>query len=140
MLTRASYCRRSKMHTEMYWNQELSENFFFSSKKCWVKAVKMKIPINKLIKIIRSTPQWSITMTVTVCLYFLFTMLVLTISFPLKSHKIKSEATENERENFIGLLNDDDGLGLNEQKILQRARDLPTVNNRTDVLRDAFKK
>lgn len=102
----------------------------------------MKIPINKLIKLIRSTPQWSTTMTVTVCLYFLFIMVVLTISFPLKSHKTKSDAMENERENIIGLLNDDDanGLGVNEQKILQRARDLPTQNNRTDILRDAFKR
>lgn len=87
-------------------------------------------------------PQWSTTMTVTICLYVLFIMVVLSISFPLKSHKSKSEIGGNERENGIALYNDDDanGLGANEQKMLQRAHDLPTVNNRTDILRDAFGK
>lgn len=86
-------------------------------------------------------PQWSTTMTVT-CLYILFIMIVLSISFPLKSHKSKSATGENERENGIGFYNDDDaiGLGANEQKLLQRAHDLSTVNNRTDILREAFGK
>lgn len=54
---------------------------------------------------------------------------------------------DNNRENSIGamLSNDDDDddtddLGENEQKILQRAHDLPTAINRSDVLRDAFQR
>lgn len=87
-------------------------------------------------------PQWSTPMTVTICLYILFIMVVLSISFPLKSHKTRSEIGSNERENGIALYNDDDtdGLGANEQKMLQRAHDLPTANNRTDILREAFRK
>lgn len=101
----------------------------------------MKIPINKLTKLLKSRPQWSTTMTVTVCLYVLFIMVVLSISFPLKSHKAKVDAIVNERENGIADLDDDaDGLGQNEQKLLQRAHDLTIVYNRTDILRDAFQK
>lgn len=85
--------------------------------------------------------QWSVTMTVSICLYVLFIMVVLTISFPLKSHKIKVQLIQNERANGIGDSNDDaDGLGQNEQKLLQRARDIPNATNRSDILRDAFKK
>lgn len=103
----------------------------------------MKIPINKLTKLLKSMPKWSTTMTVTVCLYVLFIMVVLSISFPLKSHKAKAmvDTMGNERANGIVDLDDDaNGLGQNEQKLLQRARDLTTANNRSDILRDAFHK
>lgn len=102
----------------------------------------MKIPINKLTKLLKSMPQWSTTMTVTVCLYVLFIMVVLSISFPLKSHnKAKVHPIENEHGNGIADLDDDaNGLGQNEQKLLQRARDLTTANNRSEILRDAFQK
>ncbi|XP_031634762.1 45 kDa calcium-binding protein [Contarinia nasturtii] len=103
----------------------------------------MKIPINRLTKLLKSMPKWSTTMTVTVCLYVLFIMVVLSISFPLKSsssHKI-GRIEHNDRVNDIAYLDDDaNGLGQNEQKLLQRARDLPTAINRSDILRDAFKK
>lgn len=87
-------------------------------------------------------PQWSTTMTMTVCLYVLFIMVVLSISFPLKSHKRKVDTIESdERANRIADFDDDaNGLGQNEQKLLQRARDIITANNRTDILRDAFHK
>lgn len=85
--------------------------------------------------------QWSVTMTVSICLYVLFIMVVLTISFPLKSYKTKVQLIQNERANGIAELNDDaDGLGRNEQKLLQRARDTPNATNRSDILRGAFKK
>lgn len=101
----------------------------------------MKIPINKLTKLLKSTAQWSTTMTVTVCLYVLFIMVVLSISFPLKSHKAKVDAIVNELENGIDDLDDDaNGLGQNEQKLLQRAQDLTIAINRTEILRDAFQK
>lgn len=102
----------------------------------------MKIPINKLTKLLKSISQWSTTMTVTVCLYILFIMVVLSISFPLKSSSQKISRMECiERVNGIAYLDDDaNGLGQNEQKLLQRARDLPTAINRSDILRDAFKK
>lgn len=101
--------------------------------------------VNKLTKLFKPLSQWSIPMTVTFCLYVLFIMVVLSISFPLKSHKIKTISIENERENSINAMNngddDDDGangLGENEQKFLQRAQDFPIAANRTDILRDAF--
>lgn len=107
----------------------------------------MKNPMNKLTKLLKPMTQWSTTMTVTFCLYLLFIMVVLSISFPLKSHKSKMMSIDNNRENSIGamLSNDDDDddtddLGENEQKILQRAHDLPTAINRSDVLRDAFQR
>lgn len=113
----------------------------------------MKIPINKLTKLLKSMSQWSTAMTVTVCLYVLFIMFVLSISFPLKSHKItENKRIGNDRANGIAYLKDDvdddgdvdgvDGnsLGQNEQTLLQRANDLPAAINRTDILRDAFKK
>lgn len=80
-------------------------------------------------------------MKLTVCLYVLFIMVVLSISFPLKSPKNKITANQN-GANGIGLANDidDSDLSENEQKLLQRARDLPIINNRSYILRDAFKK
>lgn len=113
---------------------------------------KMKIPINKLTKLLKPMTQWSTPMTITFCLYLLFVMVVLSISFPLKSQKSKLLSIDNNRENSIGFRmngdddDDDDGdddaneLGENEHKILQRAHDLPTANNRTDILRDAFQR
>lgn len=103
----------------------------------------MKIPINKLTKLLKPMTQWSIPMIVTFCLYILFIMVVLSISFPLKSHRIKLAAMENNHENQNTLMINDDetnDLGENEQKILQRAHDLPAINNRTDILRDAFQR
>lgn len=46
--------------------------------------------------------------------------------------------------NGIQMPNDMDDSDFNENenelKLLQRARDLPIFNNRSDILRDAFKK
>lgn len=80
-------------------------------------------------------------MTVTVCLYILFIMVVLSISFPLKSRKAKI-SNGNTHENSIGLVNDEDAnkLGDSEQKLIQRAHNLPAISNRSDVLRDAFQR
>lgn len=122
-------------------------NLFEKSRKNGAVRNKMKNPMNKLTKLLKPMTQWSTTMTVTFCLYLLFIMVVLSISFPLKSHKSKMMSIDNNRENSIGamLSNDDDDddtddLGENEQKILQRAHDLPTAINRSDVLRDAFQR
>lgn len=43
-------------------------------------------------------------------------------------------------ENALNDANDTDELGDNEEKLLQRAKDLPTVSNRSEILRDAFYK
>lgn len=109
--------------------------------------------------------QWS-PMIVTFCLYILFIMVVLSISFPLKSHgKRKSDRLESEHENEIGFMSndgvdvdavsgggrgvsgysddndvDDNQLGDDEQRYLQRARNLPNFSNRSVVLRDAFQR
>lgn len=109
--------------------------------------------------------QWS-PMIVTFCLYILFIMVVLSISFPLKSNgKRKSDRLESEHENEIGFMSndgvdvdavsgggrgvsgysddndvDDNQLGDDEQRYLQRARNLPSFSNRSVVLRDAFQR
>lgn len=115
--------------------------------------------------------QWS-PMIITICLYILFITMVLSISFPLKSHsKVKFDRIESERKNSIGFMssdNDDDGkdngvdgdgggdggeednnnviiddanrLGENEQRYIQRAQNLPSYGNRSDILRDAFQR
>ena len=108
---------------------------------------------------------WS-PMIITFCLYILFIMVVLSISFPLKSHsKSKFDRFESEHKNGIGFMSDesddgndvdddgdgndrvgndddDDGnrLGENEHRYLQRAHNLPSFNNRSDILRDAFQR
>lgn len=113
--------------------------------------------------------QWS-PMILTICLYILFIMVVLSISIPLKSHsKRKSDRLGSEHENRIGFMSndgvdvddvgdggggsdrggsedsddndvDDNRLGDDEQRYLQRARDLPSFSNRSVVLRDAFQR
>lgn len=112
--------------------------------------------------------QWS-PMILTICLYILFIMVVLSISFPLKSHsKSKFNRFESEHKNSIGFMNnesddgndvdDDDGGGRegsdddddvddeanrrseNEHRYLQRALNLPSFSNRSDILRDAFQR
>lgn len=123
--------------------------------------------INKFIKRFKLSAQWS-PMIITACLYILFIMVVLSISFPLKSHrKSKFNLFESERKNSIGFMsnhrdndvndngNDDDDrgdgkgsdddndanrLGDNEHRLLQRAHNLPRFSNRTNVLRDAFQR
>lgn len=99
----------------------------------------MKYSTYKWTKLLKSMPPWSATMKVTLCLYALFIMFVLSISFPLKSHKNKMNANP---ANGIQIANDidDSDFNENELKLLQRARDLPIFNNRSDILRDAFKK
>lgn len=98
------------------------------------KVHRMKL--NRLSKWVKL--QWSTSLIVTFCLYGLFILVVLSISFPLKS-KSKIVSPESDRVNGIGLFGDD-SLGANEQKLLQRANDLPAINNRTDVLRVAFRR
>lgn len=125
--------------------------------------------INKFIKRLKPMTQLS-PIVLTICLYVLFIMVVLSISFPLKSHnKRKFDRLESEREHKIGYMSnesdDDDGndvgdndvgggeggedsdddnvadgnrLGENEHRYLQRARNLPSFSNRSDILRDAF--
>lgn len=107
--------------------------------------------------------QWS-PMIITICLYILFIMVVLSISFPLKSHsKTKFNRIESERTNSIGFMSnesddgdDEDGgggegsdddddddanrLSANEQRYLQRANNLPNFSNRSVILRDAFQR
>lgn len=103
----------------------------------------MHIPINKLTKMLRTFPQWSTAMTITFCLYLLFVMVFLSISFPLKSHKthLMSIKRNHVNENTVmDIVNDNDELGDSEQKLVQRAKDLPTMSNRSEILRDAFNK
>lgn len=122
--------------------------------------------INKFIKRFKSMAQWS-PMIITICLYILFIMVVLSISFPLKSHSktSKFDRIESERKNSIGFMNNesvdgdsdvdgggDDGsidndnnddtnrLGENEHRYLQRAHNLPSFTNRSIILRDAFQR
>lgn len=123
--------------------------------------------VNKFfIKRIKPRAQWS-PLIVTVCLYILFIMVVLCISIPLKSHsKRKSDRLESEHDNQIGFMSndgvdvddvsgvggrgtsednddndvDDNRLGDDEQRYLQRARNLPSFSNRSVVLRDAFQR
>lgn len=105
--------------------------------------VKMQIPINKLTKMFRTFPQWSTAMTVTFCLYLLFIMVVLSISFPLKSHKTHLMLIKRNHVNentVMDIVNDNNELGNSEEKLVQRAKELPTVSNRTEILRDAFNK
>lgn len=107
--------------------------------------------------------QWS-PLIITICLYVLFVMVVFCISFPLKSHsKRKFDRFEIEHVNEIGLSNEsDDGNGIddsvsggvgdgedsdenddanrNERRYLERARNLPSFSNRSDILRDAFQR
>lgn len=103
----------------------------------------MQIPINKLAKMLRTFPQWSTAMTITFCLYLLFIMVVLSISFPLKSHKTHLMSIERNHVNentVMDIVNDNDALGDSEEKLMQRAKNLPTVSNRSEILRDAFNK
>lgn len=103
----------------------------------------MQIPINKLTKCLRTFSQWSTAMTITFCLYLIFICVVLSISFPLKSHKAHSLSMDNNHiVNDIQSngLNDNNEIGDSEEKLLQRAKDLPTVSNRSEILRDAFNK
>lgn len=101
----------------------------------------MKIPINKLTKLLKPMTQWSTPMTVTFCLYILFILVVFSISFPLKSHKIsKLAAMGMNRENILMNDNEANRFGEIEQKFLLRAHDLPATNNRSDILRDAFQR
>lgn len=120
--------------------------------------------INKVIKRFKPMAQWS-PMIITVCLYILFIMVVLSISFPLKSNgNVKHDRIESERKNrfeFMSHQNDDDRiddrneesindntinndddnrLGENERRFIQRAHYLPSFSNRSDVLRDAFQR
>lgn len=103
----------------------------------------MQVPIQKLTKLLRTLPKWSAAMTITLCLYLLFITVVLSISFPLKSHKTHLMSIESNHVNENNLVNgvDDDGdngLGDTEEKLLQRAKELPAVSNRSEILRDAF--
>lgn len=103
----------------------------------------MQIPINKLAKMLRTFPQWSTAMTITFCLYLLFIMVVLSISFPLKSHKMHLMSIERNHVNentVMDIVNDNDALGDSEEKLMQRAKNLPNVSNRSEILRDAFNK
>lgn len=104
----------------------------------------MQIPINKLTKMLRTFPQWSTAMTITLCLYLLFIMVVLNISFPLKSHRMHLMSIErnhvNENTEIMDTVNNNDELGDIEAKLLQRAKDLPIVSNCSEILRDAFNK
>lgn len=125
--------------------------------------------INKFMKRMKPMAQWS-PMIITICLYMLFIMVVLSISIPLKSHsKRKFDRFESERENKAGSMSNesDDGndlvdvdsvgggggggednddnddanrLGEPEHRYLQRARDLPSFSNRSVILRDAFQR
>lgn len=94
----------------------------------------MKIPINKIIKLIKSTPQWSTATAFTLILYLLFISLVLTISFPLKSSKVTSLVQRG--NNFRNDLNE---LGDDEQKLLDKANGIEEVKNKSEILRSSFK-
>lgn len=102
----------------------------------------MQIPINKLTKLLRTFPQWSTAVTITFCLYLLFIMVVLSISFPLKSHKTHWMSVKRNyvNENTVMDIGDDnDELGNGQvMQLMQRAEHLPTVSNRSEILRDAF--
>lgn len=103
----------------------------------------MQIPIHKLTKMLRTILQWSTAMTITFCLYLLFITVVLSISFPLKSHKthLMSIKRDHVNENTVmDIVNDNDALGDSEEKLVQQAKDLQTVSNRSEILRDAFHK
>lgn len=85
-------------------------------------------------------PQWSTAMTITFCLYLVFILVVLTISFPLKSHGKSDIGGSIERSQSNSIFNVDNDIGDDEQKLLQRANDLPIFSNRSEVLRVAFNK
>lgn len=79
-------------------------------------------------------------MTITFCLYLVFILVVLTISFPLKSHGKGDIGGSIERSQSNSILNVNEDIGDDEEKLLQRANDLPVFSNRTKVLREAFDK
>lgn len=79
-------------------------------------------------------------MTITFCLYLVFILVALTISFPLKSHRKSDIGDSIERSQSNSIFNVDNDIGDDEQKLLQRANDLPIFSNRSEVLREAFNK
>lgn len=79
-------------------------------------------------------------MTITFCLYLVFILVVLTISFPLKSRSKGDIGGSVERSQSNSIFNVNEDIGDDEEKLLQRANDLPVFSNRTKVLREAFDK
>lgn len=96
----------------------------------------MKIPINRIKKVMKASPQWSIAWILTLCLYFIFISVVLFIAFPLRSQKYDGSDSKRNEINRFDI--DDSTLGDDEQKLLQRANELPTLSNQSDALRAAF--
>lgn len=96
----------------------------------------MKIPINRVKKLIKSSPQWSMAWILTLCLYFIFIFVVLIVAFPLRSsHTEHRHMQQNEIKQFDV---DDNELTDDEQKLLQRANEIQVQSNQTDILRLAF--
>lgn len=96
----------------------------------------MKIPINRIKKVMKSSPQWSFVWILTLCLYFVFIFVVLFVAFPLRSQKYDGNDTKRNEINRFDI--EDNILGDDEQKLLQRADELPTLANQSSALRAAF--
>lgn len=96
----------------------------------------MKIPINRLKKAIKASPQWSTAWILTLCLYFAFIFVVLIVAFPLRSNKTGRDAPSNRIDAFD--VDDNNDLTDDEQKLLQRANESPSLSNQSDILREAF--
>lgn len=101
-----------------------------------ILSVIMKIPITRLKKVIKSSPQWSMAWILTLCLYFVFIFVVLIVAFPLRSQKIVHDVPSNKIDELD--VNENNDLTDDEQKLVQRANEAPTVTNQSDVLREAF--
>lgn len=98
----------------------------------------MQIPINKAKKLLKTISQWSTATLLTCLLYILFISFVLAISFPLKSSKMQlvSNVIETNGDEFDAT----NEINENQQKLLQRANELPTTLNRSEILKEAFKR
>lgn len=98
----------------------------------------MQIPINKLTKLIKAIPQCSAATAVPLLLYSIFILIVLTISFPLKSHGNISPASAIQQleNNFV--IDELNELSDDEQKLIQNANELENVKNKSEILRKAF--
>lgn len=95
----------------------------------------MQIPINKLTKLLKLFPQCSAALAIPLLLYLIFISLILTISFPLKSNKSVLASAQN-GNNFVNYINK---LGDNEHKLLEKAKEIENVRNKSEILGNAFK-
>lgn len=99
----------------------------------------MQIPVTKLTKLIKSIPQCSAATAVPLLLYSIFILIVLTISFPLKSNGNVAPASAMQQlgNNFV--IDEGNELGDSEQKLIQKANELENVENKMEILQRAFR-